>query len=181
MKEIWDLYDKDRRVVGKIARDKRFSADEYHLVVHVCIFNDDDEMLIQLRSPHKLNWRNKWDFSAGGAAIEGEDSKTAAERETMEELGINLDLSNERPVLTVHFDEGDEKGFDDYYVANGNFVLDSIVTAKREISNVKWASKSEIIAMIKRGEFVDVQPCFIDLIFAMYKRRSIHIHSRIIK
>ncbi|WP_238600112.1 hypothetical protein [Lysinibacillus tabacifolii] len=52
--EKWDLYDKHRNKIAKqITRRDEMVSDEFHLVVHVCIFNSKGEMLIQQRQPFK--------------------------------------------------------------------------------------------------------------------------------
>lgn len=57
----------------------------YHLVVHVCVFNQKGEMLIQQRQPFKQGWPNLWDVTMGGSALAGETSQQAAMRELKEE------------------------------------------------------------------------------------------------
>ena len=53
-----------------------------------------------------------WDLTAGGSALQGENSRQAAEREVFEEIGLKLDLSDVRADFSIGFDEG----FDDYYL-----------------------------------------------------------------
>jgi len=61
--EKWDLYDKHRNKIAKqITRGDEMASDEFHLVVHVCIFNSKGEMLIQQRQPFKKGWSNLWDI-----------------------------------------------------------------------------------------------------------------------
>ena len=99
--ELWDLYTRDRIPTGeKHERGKPLPADHYHMVVHVVIFNPRGEMLIQQRQPFKQGWPNLWDVTVGGSAIAGDNSRTAAERETLEEIGLAIDLSQEQPKLT---------------------------------------------------------------------------------
>ena len=110
--ELWDIYDKERLKTGKVGkRDIKFNDGDFHLVVHVCIFNSKNEMLIQQRQSFKEGWPNLWDITVGGSAISGENSSQAAERELNEEIGYKADLVNERPFLTINFDVG----FDDYF------------------------------------------------------------------
>lgn len=60
--ELWDLYTKDRERAGRTHRRGDPMKDgEYHLAVHVCIFNSRNEMLIQQRQPFKEDWSNMWD------------------------------------------------------------------------------------------------------------------------
>lgn len=92
--ELWDVYTKDRVRTGQLhVRGQQIQKDQYHLVVHVCIFNSKNEMLIQQRQPFKSGWPNVWDITMGGSAVAGDNSSQAAEREVFEELGIKIDLS----------------------------------------------------------------------------------------
>ncbi|WP_338067591.1 hypothetical protein [Oceanobacillus picturae] len=57
--EKWDLFDKHRNKIEKqITRGDEMTPAEFHLVVHVCIFNPKGEMLIQQRQPFKQGWSN---------------------------------------------------------------------------------------------------------------------------
>lgn len=170
--ELWDVYDAHRvKKNYEVSKTISLKPGDYHLVVHVCVFNKNNEMLIQKRRKDKANWPGKWDFSSGGAAIAGESSNTAAERELFEELSIRVPLSDERPLITVHFDDG----FDDYYAIEIDSQLESqIQFAKREIDSIKWASYEEIVRLIDTGE-LDILKSFIGVIFDMRKKRGNHI------
>ncbi|WP_347568875.1 hypothetical protein [Evansella sp. AB-P1] len=68
--EQWDIYDSNRNITGKtMMRGDSFEEGEYHLVVHVCMFNKDGQMLIQQRHPDKRDWANMWDITIGGSAV----------------------------------------------------------------------------------------------------------------
>lgn len=96
--EKWDLYDKHRNKIAKqITRRDEMVSDEFHLVVHVCIFNSKGEMLIQQRQPFKKGWSNLWDITCGGSAIAGDTNQQAASRELFEELGIHYNFEKMRP------------------------------------------------------------------------------------
>jgi len=177
--EKWDIYDMDRIKMCVINRGDEFKSGQYHLVIHVCIINSKGEMLIQRRTSSKRNWSNMWDFSVAGAAIAGENARTAAMRETKEELGINLDLNNVRPSLTVHFDMGKESGFDDYFIIYKDIDIETLNYSEREVASIKWASSQKIIEMIKKGEFIDYYESFVTLLFEIGKSRSCNKHSTI--
>ena len=52
MEELWDAYDKERNVTGKIlVRGEEIPDGLYHLVVHIWIKNKDNLFLISRRSP----------------------------------------------------------------------------------------------------------------------------------
>ena len=102
--ELWDLYDKDRiKTSKKTYRNDKLEKGFYHIVVNVCIFNSKNEMLIQHRQPFKHGWPNKWDLTAGGSALSGENSEDAIIRECYEEIGYLLELNDIRPALTINF------------------------------------------------------------------------------
>ena len=103
--ELFDLYDDERKFTGEtIERGKPLPKNRYHLVIHICIFNSEGKMLIQQRQPFKKGFPDKWDVTVGGSAVAGENSRQAASRELLEELGIRHDFSHDRPMLTVHFE-----------------------------------------------------------------------------
>ena len=79
--ELWDIYDVDRKKTGKtMVRGEAFEQDAYHLVVHVCVFNHQNEMLIQKRQPFKKGFSGLWDVTVGGSAVQGDNSASAASR-----------------------------------------------------------------------------------------------------
>jgi isopentenyldiphosphate isomerase len=59
-----------------------------HKVVHVLVFNGNDELLLQKRSINKDVAPGKWDTSVGGHVNAGETIIEALGREMEEELGI---------------------------------------------------------------------------------------------
>lgn len=71
--ELWDVYDINRNKTNKtMVRGESFAKGNYHLVVHVCVFNSKGEMLIQQRQPFKEGWPNMWDITVGGSATKGD-------------------------------------------------------------------------------------------------------------
>jgi len=60
-----------------------------HRVVHVLLFNNKGDLLLQKRSQNKDVAPGKWDTSVGGHVNPGEDISDAAKREMQEELGIS--------------------------------------------------------------------------------------------
>ena len=55
--ELWDVYDIDRQKTGKLAQrvnGKSMPEGEYHLVVHICLFNAKGQLLIQQRQLDKI-------------------------------------------------------------------------------------------------------------------------------
>lgn len=172
--EMLDLYTADREKAGRtICRGEPTPEGFYRLVVHVCIFSPDGRMLIQQRQPFKKGWSNLWDITVGGCAVAGDDSRSAAERETREELGLAIDLMDVRPTMTIYW----EHGFDDYYVLTQQVDTDALKLQAEEVQAVRWATKEEILRMIDSGEFIPYEKSQIELLFYRRNHRSSHTRN----
>ena len=162
--ELVDLYDENRVPLGKTAeRYGRKGPGEYRTVVHVCVFNQAGQLLIQQRTQSKHIWPGKWDVTVGGGVDAGETSRQAAEREVWEELGIRLDLGELRPSVTVNFDGG----FDDYFLVERDIPLEDLTLQREEVSDARWAELPEILSMLDRGEFIVYPRSFLAFLFEM--------------
>ena len=172
--ELFDLYTRDRVKTGRtMVRGDKVPEGLYRLVVHVCIFDAEGRMLIQQRQPFKKGWSNMWDITVGGCAVAGDTSQAAAEREVREEIGLELDLQDERPTMTTTF----EGGFDDYYVVTRDVDLDSLRLQYEEVQRVKWATREEILQMIDDRTFIPYEKSLIELLFSRRNRRSSHTRN----
>ena len=169
--EIWDLYTKDRiKTEETMVRGEKITKGFYRLVVHVCIFNSQGEMLIQQRQLFKSSWPNMWDVTVGGSAISGDTSQSAAEREVYEEIGYKLSLDGIRPALTINF----EDGFDDMYLIKKDIEISDLYLQYEEVKAVKWASKEEILSMIDEEIFIPYHKSLIELLFSMRNHQGMH-------
>ena len=169
--ELWDLYDRDRQLLGRtMARGEKQPEGTCHLVVHICLFNSRGEMLIQQRQSFKSGWSNFWDLTVGGSAVAGESSRTAAEREVREELGLSLSLKGVRPALTVHFDQG----FDDVYVLEREVDPAGLTLQSEEVQAVRWASLPEILEMVRAGAFIPYHESLLELLFFLRNHGGVH-------
>ena len=162
--EKFDIYDDNRILTGKVKiKGEKCDIGENKLVIHICIFNKQDQLLIQHRQCTKKLYPNLWDLSVGGHTMAGESSRKSAERELKEELGIDYNFSNIRPSLTINFTHG----FDDYYIIELDLDADKLTLQDEEVESVKWASLDEIISLIQNKQFIPYTPRFIELLFDM--------------
>jgi len=164
MKEIADIYDSNRNKTGKTRlRGAELAKGEYALIVMVLIFDADGKMLIQQRQNH-LEWQpGKWTMTAGGLVQAGENSAQAAERELLEELGIKIDFSGKRP----NFAMTNNNAFIDYFLVTMNIDLAKISVPTNEVKAAKWAAKSDMLSMIKRGDCPPYRESFVNFCFDM--------------
>jgi len=167
--EQFDLYTADRvRTDMAILRGTKIPEGYFRLVVHVCIFSSDGKMLIQKRQPFKHGWAGRWDVSAGGSAMSGDNSRQAAQREAYEEIGVDVDLSDMQPAVSVYF----EQGFNDFYTIVKDLDPDSLHLQWEEVDKVRWADLNEILSMIDDGSFIPYQKDLIRLLFSLREKRG---------
>lgn len=160
--EFWDVYTQDRERTGRLhQRGSKVKNGDFHLVVHVCIFNSSNQLLIQRRQPFKKGWPNMWDLTVGGSALAGDSSRQAAEREVLEEIGLKLDLSGRRPNFTVNFSDG----FDDYYIVRQDVDIDKLRLQQEEVRCVRWVDREEALLLQREGLMVPYW--FLDKLFDM--------------
>jgi len=88
--ELWDLYNSDGEFQKiSIQRGEPIPAGLYHRIVHIWIYNEIQEFLIQKRAPHLSWFPNRW-ATTTGSVISGEiNLKASAYREIEEELGLD--------------------------------------------------------------------------------------------
>ena len=149
MKEMWDIYDAERRPTGRLhERGTPLAAGDYHLVVHVWVQNSKGEFLITRRAPDKIPFCGMWECT-GGSALTGEDSETAALRETREETGIDHAASERKRVLSYRRDDW----FGDVWLFRADFPVESVVLQDGETTDVRWADNETVLTMLAHGEF----------------------------
>ena len=173
--ELVDLYSEDRIPLGKTAERHehraRESFEEFRVVVHICIFNPEGQLLIQQRSMQKNAFPGKWDVSAAGGVDAGETSRQGAEREVREELGYALDLTGVRPSVTVNYDGG----FDDFFlVVRDDLELGRLTLQEEEVAAVRWAGPEEVRRLLETGCFVNYPASFLRFLFDMRDTFGFH-------
>ena len=150
MPEYQDIYDIHRQLTGKkVLRGTRRAADEYILVIHLLIFDENGRFLVQRRVDDKATWPGMWDVSLGGIAQSGDDSRRACEREAKEELGLEIDLTDTEPVFTVRA----PKTFDDYWMIQIPSTT-PLTLQPEEVAEAKWVSREEWEALLATHQVI---------------------------
>ncbi len=148
--EKWDILDAQGKCTGHTALRGKTSlgTDEYHLVVHIWIVSSDGKFLIQKRSKLKKLMPGEW-AATGGAALSGEDSFSAAQRELKEELGIDSDRSTLKFIKRIKR----RNSFVDVWYINTDIALGDLKLQESEVEKADWVTKQRLEQMIKSGEF----------------------------
>ena len=164
--EAWDLYTQDRVKTGQtMLRGDPVPEGLFHLQVYVCIFNEQGEMLIQQRQSTKRWYAGLWDYSVGGSAVAGDTSLAAAERETLEELGLRVSLAGRKPTVTRWYGSM----IDDYYILPLNVALSDLHLQREEVQAVRWAGREDILVLLAEGQFCPNPPGMIALLFDLFQ------------
>ena len=160
--EKWDILNSDGEPTGKTTLRGRcnLKPGEYHLVVHIWVVSDRGKFLIQRRSDNKKLMPGEW-AATGGAAISGEDSYTAANRELYEELGIPSNKHTLKKLVRIKR----RNSLLDIWFINTDIDLSRLRLQKNEVAEAKWISRDEFKVMIENGEFHNYGKEYFDTVF----------------
>lgn len=100
-------------------------------------------------------------MTVGGSALLGENSRQAAHRELLEELGLDIDFTTLRPTFTHNFDEG----FDDFYILVRDVDIHKLRLQPEEVKSVAWATADEVFRMMDEGRFIPFYKSFVQSLF----------------
>ena len=157
--ELWDLYGEDRRKTGAFhRRGDPLPKGARHLAVHVWIRQPDGRFFLTRRAFNK-GYPGMWE-TTGGSALAGDDSLTAALRETREETGLLLRPEKGRLVL--------QRTGEDYFLDVWLFdqAVDGAQVRLQEGETIAYtfAAPEEILAMWKKGSLVPFS--YLDQLFS---------------
>ena len=149
MAEYWDLYDADRKSLGRtIKRGDAFAEGEYYVCCEIWLRNSEGKFLMTQRHPDKKAG-GLWEFTGGGV-LAGETTKQAAVREVQEELGIRIDES-ELTLLEVY---QHKNYFMDIFVVKKDVNVSALTLQPEEVVDAKWVSHEDLLRMIEEKQTV---------------------------
>ena len=155
--ELWDIYDSNKQRTGRTMRrnDWNMKEGEYHLTVLGVLMRPDGRFLITKRVETKA-WAPGWWEVSGGAAMAGEDSREAVNREVLEETGLDVSGCEDGYLFTYQRENPDEG--DNYFVDVYRFVLDfteeDVRLQEAETAGFMIAEKSQIEEFAREGIFL---------------------------
>ena len=151
MTEYNDIYDRDRKLTGKVhRRGTPWNKGEYGLVVCVWVYDGRGKVLLTRRAPQKSapgTWEN-----SGGAVKAGEDSLSAIVRELREETGI-VALPEEFELLDACTERGTHY---DHYCLHRDSSKVKVTLQPGETDGVQWATFAAVHEMIRTREICKV-------------------------
>ena len=125
----------------------------FHSTVHVWIFTEEGNILIQKRSKKKELNPGVWDVSVAGHIKFNENIKKAAKRETLEETGININTKDLLKIgvyrsINIHPSAIDKEFFHTYIlkIDKNSINLDF---KNNEVDDLKFISIEEMESLIK--------------------------------
>lgn len=149
--ELWDLFDRNRKPLGKThIRGEQLQDGEYHVVVDVVAVNQDNKILITKRHPDKT-YGGQWE-TTGGSAVSGETSINAAVRELFEETGLKAEPSELAYCGTLVREKSN--CIHDFYLYKGSFSENDIVLQEGETVDFILATPKKLNEMNQSGDFL---------------------------
>lgn len=147
MTEYWDLYDTNRQPLGRThLRGLPLENDTYHVVVSVWTVNQDNKLLVTLRSAEKELYPNLWE-NTSGSVVSGESSRDAARRELKEETGIEASEEELQFLGTAR----KAASFVDIYLVKKHLDTEAITLQEGETTAYRWVSLEQLEKLNQEG------------------------------
>lgn len=149
------------------ARNHVHRDGDWHRAVHVWIYaQSTHRLLIQKRAACKESWPNLWDISAAGHVTAGDQSLETAQRETQEELGVDVPVEAIEPLFSMQsaFNTNDDtfvnNEFIDVYLVTvkDEVPVDSFTLQQSEVAAVRYIGTEELEKVFKSNDRAFVCP-----------------------
>lgn len=158
MEEYFDILDENGNKTGKTKLRSEVHRDgDWHKAVHIWIFNDKGEVLLQRRCATKDSNPNMLDISSAGHLSAGDDSLDGAIRELKEELDLDVNPQDLQLVKTFkksskYTETFINNEFDDMYILKTNKSIDDMHYQESEISEIFFVPYKEFKKMVKNKQ-----------------------------
>ncbi len=170
------LYDKFGRPTEAIKNRSEVHRDgDWHASSHVWFINENNDILLQKRTPLKKLFPNLWIAPVSGHIDAGSDPVSTAIKEAKEELGIdiNIDTLFLQGIVRGGFSDSEkgivENEFIHTFIDLGNYDF-NLDIKNDEVDGLKWFSFEEFKSMVENKDPILV-PAFeaYELIIAYIK------------
>ena len=159
MDEIIDIVDKNGKPIGKTAlKSEAHSKGLYHNTIHLWLFTNNGEILLQQRSHKKKIYPLLWDVSVAGHIDAGETFIDAVMRETEEEIGLQIKSNNLQKIGTfLHetiYNNGKIKDFEFHqvFITELKVHIKHLIIQEEEVEAVKLVSFEAFETLLKESK-----------------------------
>lgn len=151
--EKWDIYDKEgKQIEGELIRGEEIPNGSYHLVAEILVVHKDGSILVMQRGHKKELFPGKYEASAGGSVLKGENSEDGALRELREETGIDGNVE-----FMYQWSDADFQTIYDQYICITDIEKDAIVFQTDETIAYKWLKPEDFFVFMETDDFVGLQ------------------------
>lgn len=152
------IVDKDQKPLRGLSKKQAYTDGAIHQIVRIAIFDKNKNMLLQKRSLNEDTFPGAWDQAAGGHVDFGEDIFEAAERETLEELGLKFKFDASDLVCTYYtsgrYGKKSINRFNYVFQKTLSGIRDIKLNAE-EVAEIGCFSTPEIIKLIRNNKTTD--------------------------
>lgn len=139
------------------AREEVHRDGDWHRTVHIWVFNEHGDILLQRRSPNKDSNPNKLDISCGGHLSAGDDSISGGIRELKEELGIDATPNDLKFISTIkkstkYSENYTNREFADVYFLLTNKSIDELKFQEEEITEIMFVPLKKFREMVQNKQ-----------------------------
>lgn len=140
--ECFDVVDAHDRVIGQRTRAEVHALGLFHRAVHVFVFREDGQLLLQQRSLLKDSSPGQWTSSCSGHLDTGEAYLDAALRELAEEIGLH-NIPADRLEYLFTYPPCEQTGQE--FVQVYRLVSDqSLTPAPLEVQTIQWITPTAL-------------------------------------
>ncbi len=152
----------------------------FHASVHIWLYTQNGEVLLQKRADGKDTYPGLWDVSVAGHISTNESPKTSAIREISEEIGITIDskellfignyIAKKIPTPSIFDNE-----FHHIYITQLKTPMTSLQLQQEEVSDIALIKLDELVDILKdterSKEYVPHDKKYFEMIFKEIKHR----------
>ncbi|MEI0604231.1 NUDIX domain-containing protein [Brachyspira alvinipulli] len=161
MSEIWDIYDRNKNKTGRFhKRGLPMNKDDYHIIIHAWVVNNNDEVIITKRHESKRICPNMWECTEG-SILAGESSVEGAVRELEEEIGLSF--KKEEAVFLTSFVLEESNTIVDSFMFRRDVKIEDLVLQENEVSDVLIVNREKYLEMCKKGDIISSIRYFYDI------------------
>lgn len=179
MDELIDILDHKGQPTGKTClKSEAHKNGLWHPCVHIWIYNEKGEVLLQKRVVFKETFPGFWDVSVAGHIGAGEQSDIAGIRELSEELGIETEPDQLEKIgsFSSEFDHNHQlidREFHDVYLFKMQKKNFKFKLQREEVSAVTWIRVQALAFShdIKEIQMVPYPKSYFDLVIRSIKNR----------